>query len=102
MALHIHIHSRFHNDRAQSLYWIMDMATSVMGVMKIGNIVPRAELKLTALAFQASVLPLHHIGSLMSPQYPQLPAYAAPCIRGQCRLLHIYSPIDLGYMPGCM
>ena len=35
-----------------------------MGVMKIGNIVPRAGLERTSLAFRASVLPLHHTGSL--------------------------------------
>ena len=33
-----------------------------MGVMKMGNIVPRAGLEPTPLAFWASVLPLHHIG----------------------------------------
>ena len=37
--------------------------------MKMGNSVPRAGLKRTSLAFLASVLQLHHIGSLMSPLY---------------------------------
>ena len=32
------------------------MATSAMGVMKIGNIAPRAGIELTSLAFWASVL----------------------------------------------
>ena len=27
----------------------------------------------------------------MSPLYPFLPVYAAPCLRGQCRLLHYLS-----------
>ena len=81
MALYIHIHT------AHSLYKIMDMATSVVGVMKVGHILPRAGLEPTSLAFQASVLPLHHIGSLMSPLYPRPLVYAAPCLRGQCSLL---------------
>ena len=46
--------------------------------MKMGNIVPRAGLKHTSLAFR--------MGSLMSPLYPCPPVYAAPCLRGQCRL----------------
>ena len=50
--------------------------------MKMGN-VPRAGLEPTSLAFQASVLLLHQLGSLMSP-----PGYAVSCIRGQLRLLH--------------
>ena len=41
----------------------MSVAISiVVGVMKMGNIVSRAELKPTSLAFRARVLPLHHIG----------------------------------------
>ena len=59
-----------------------------MGVMKMRNIAPRAGIEPTSLAFQASVLPLHHTGFLMSPLYPRLPVYAAPCLKGQCRLLH--------------
>ena len=35
----------------------------VMGVMKMGNTVPRAGL-------EPSVLPLHHVGSLISPRPP--------------------------------
>ena len=37
------------------------------GVMKMGNIVPRVGIEPKSLVFQAGVLPLHHIGSLMSP-----------------------------------
>ena len=40
------------------------MATSVVGVMKMGIIVPRAGLEPTSLAFRASVLLLHHVGFL--------------------------------------
>ena len=54
--------------------------------MKMGNIVSRSENEPTALAFWASVLPVHHLGSLMSPLYPRPPIYVAPCLRGQCRL----------------
>ena len=42
--------------------------------MQMGNTVPRAGLKLTSLAFRAGVLPLDHIGSLMSPLFPCPPA----------------------------
>ena len=59
----------------------------IMGEMKMGNIVPRVGMEPTSLAIQASVLPLHQIGFLMSPLYP--PVYAAPCLRGQCGLLYI-------------
>ena len=48
--------------------------------MKMGNTVPKVGLELTSLAFQASV---------MSPLYLCLPVYVAPCLRGQCRLLHM-------------
>ena len=57
----------------------------VMGEMKMGNIVPIVGIEPTSLALQASVLPLHHAGSLMSSLYQRLPVYAAPCPRGQCR-----------------
>ena len=60
----------------------------VVGVMKVGNIVPRVGIECTYLAFQASVLPLYQVDSLMSPLYPRLPVYAVPYLRGQCRLLH--------------
>ena len=50
-----------------------------MGVMKMGN-VPRAGIEAMSLAFRASVFPLHHIRSLMSPLYPCLLVYAAPCL----------------------
>ena len=63
------------------------METSVMGAMQMGNIVPEGGIEPTSLALQASVLPLHHTGSLMSILYPHLPVYVAPC---QGRPLHIY------------
>ena len=83
-----HRQGRFNNHTTHSLYRIMDMATIVMDVMKIVNTMSRVGLKLTSLTFRASVLPLHNVGSLMSPLYPRLPVYAAPCFRGQCRPLH--------------
>ena len=43
---------------------------SIVGVMKMGNIMPRAVIDPTSLALRASVLPLHHVGSQMSPLYP--------------------------------
>ena len=59
--------------------------------MKMGNIVPRVRIEPTSLAFRASVLPLDHIGSLMSSLYPCPPVYADPCLRGEWILLHIYN-----------
>ena len=58
--------------------------------MKMGNTVPRVGLEPTSLAFWASVLPLHHTGSLMSPLSPRLPVDAAPCLRGHGRLLQYF------------
>ena len=72
------------------MYIHMCIYVYVMGVTKMGNIVPRAGFELTSLAFWTSVLPLHHTGSLISPIYPRLPIYAAPCLRDQCRLLHSF------------
>ena len=64
-------------DSATNLFIII-----VVGVMKMGNTVPRAGIEPISLAFFASVLPLHHVGSLMSPLHPYLPAYVALCLRG--------------------
>ena len=44
----------------------------VVDVMKMRNTLPRAGIKPTSLAFWANELPLHHIGSLMTPLYPHL------------------------------
>ena len=74
---------------------VMVMATSVVGVIKMGNTVPWAGIEPTSLAFRASVLPLHHVDYLKSPLYPRPPVYAAPCLRCQCRLLYIYTSIHL-------
>ena len=58
-----------------------------MGVTKMGNIVHRMGIEPTSLAFRASVLPLHHVGSLISPLYPRPSVFAPPCLRGKW-LLH--------------
>ena len=59
--------------------------------MKLGNIVPTAGIEPVSLAIQASML------VITSPRPPDVtnvstttsvPVYAAPCLRGQCRLLH--------------
>ena len=61
------------------IYWAIPMGlligliSIVMGVMKMANIVPRVGIELTSLAFQASVLPLHHVESLMSPLCMPMP-----------------------------
>ena len=67
--------------------WVM-FHVRVMGTLKMGNIVLRAGLELTWLPFWTSVVPLHHIGSMMSPRYPHSTVYAASCLRDQFRLLH--------------
>ena len=63
----------------------------VVGVMKMGNTAPRLGREATSLAFRASVLPFHHVGTLTELLYSRPPAYAAPCLRGQCRLEHCHS-----------
>ena len=63
---------------------------SVADVKKMWNIVPRVGIEPTCLAFRASLLPLHHIRSVVSPLSPRLPVYAAPCLRGQRRLLVVH------------
>ena len=60
----------------------------VVGVMNMGNAVPRAGLEPTYLAFRTSVLSLHHVGSLMSPIYLHSPVYVALCLKRQCCLFH--------------
>ena len=92
-AIHIHTEGRFNKHTTHSLNKIMVTATSVMGVTKIENIVLRAGLKTTSLAFRTSVLRLHHVSSLMSPLYPHPPAYVALYLRGQCRLLQDYAAL---------
>ena len=54
---------------------------------------PRAGIGPRSLAFKVSVIPLHHIDSLMLPLYPHLPVYAALSLRGHYRLLHS-SPLN--------
>ena len=87
----MHTQGMFNNHTVCSLSRIIDTTTSIVGVMKMGNIVPRYGIEPTSLSFQASVQPLHHVGSLMSLLYPRLPVNAAPCLRGQCSLLHMYT-----------
>ena len=67
----------FNSHTVHSLYRITIMTTSVEGVTKMGNIVPRAEIEPTSLAFQASVLPLYHVCSLISPLYPYMQLLAS-------------------------
>ena len=88
MALNIHTQCSFNKYTAHSLYRIMVMTTSVVGVMKMRNIVPRAGLEPTSLACRSSMLPLHQIGFLPSVLNPHPPVYVTLCLRGQCPLLH--------------
>ena len=50
------------------LFGVRTLLGTVVSEMKMGNIVPRAGIKSKSLAFQASVLPLQYVVSLMSPQ----------------------------------
>ena len=50
-----------------------------------GKYCAQSKTQTKSLAFWASALPLHHIGSLMSALYARQPVYAAPCLRSQCR-----------------
>ena len=54
MALHIHRQGRFNNYAVHSLYRIIVTAISIMGLMKMGNIVPKRVLNTTSLAFRAT------------------------------------------------
>ena len=47
----------------------------------MGNIVARVAHEPISLEFRTSVLPLHHVGSLVSALYPRLPVYVALCLR---------------------
>ena len=80
----------FNNHIVYSLYWIVLMETSVVGTMKMGNIVPKAGIEPTYLTFWAIVLPIHHLGYLMSQLCSRLPIYVSPCLTCQCKLLHMY------------
>ena len=91
MLFHIHTEGGFNNHAVHSLYMILVMATSVVSVIKMGNLVPRAGLKPHFWHSGAGVLPLHYVGSLMTPLYPGIPVYAASWLRGQCRLLLVHS-----------
>ena len=73
----IHTQGKFNNHTVCSLYRIMIKPTSVVGVMNVGNNLPRVGLEPTSLGFPASMLRLHHIGSLMSPLYPRPSACAS-------------------------
>ena len=56
MYIYVYIQGRFNNQTVYSLYRIMVMATSVMGVMKMEDIVPRVGIEPISLPVQASVL----------------------------------------------
>ena len=57
----LHTLGRINNYMAHSLYMTMVTATSVMGVVKIGNFVPRVGIEPTYQASWTSVILLHHI-----------------------------------------
>ena len=74
----------------------------IMYVMKMENIVPRVgfeETSILCLEWESNThlvhsepvcQPPHYLGSLMSPPYPCPPIHAAPSLKGQCKLLHIW------------
>ena len=83
----------YSNHAAYRLSWVMVMANSVMGVVKMGNIVPRAGIASTSLAFLASVL------TITSPRLPRpTHSFTLACIciytihvgiLGKMRYLHL-------------
>ena len=74
-------HDTIYHSVTLSLHWANHcLPYAVVGVRKMGNTVHTVGLKLTSLAFWASVLPLHHVCYHMSPLYPYLHVYVAPCL----------------------
>ena len=65
----------------------------VVGVMKMGNIVPRAGNEPTSLAFYASVLPLHHIG------FPDVMTMSTPTCLSSSLPERSVPPTTLLYIP---
>ena len=68
------------------IYIHIYICVCIVSVTKMGNIVPRTGI-------EPSVLPLYHIGSLMSTLCPCPPGYVALCLRYQCKLLHTHTHI---------
>ena len=66
------------------------MATSVMGEMNMGNSMARAGIEPTSLASSANVLIIipHRLPDVTTYGSTWLPVYAAPCLGGQCIVLH--------------
>ena len=96
-AVTSHTQGTFNNHATPRSYRILVMATSVMGVMKMGNIVPTAGIEPTSLAFRASVLTItpHRI-----PDVTTIPTPTYLCsVRGQCSLAHI---AKCGNVPICV
>ena len=71
----------FNKHTMGSLYRNHGHGTSVVHEVKMGKIVPGAGIKLTSLPLYPSVLPLHHLGFLISCP----PLYATPCLRGKIK-----------------
>ena len=94
MALHTHTQGRFNNHIAHNLNSIMVTATSVVGVMKMGNITPIAGLEPISVSFQASVLPLHNVGF---PDVTTIPTPTCVCsslpqrsLQSTTQAMHLY------------
>ena len=78
--------------------------TSVTGMMKTGKIAPGVGIEPTTLALQANVLTTTPPRVLDVPILPVsiLPVYVTPCLRGQCRLLHLSLQLNFYmYMSTC-
>ena len=61
MALDIHTQGMFNDHKACSLDKILVMATRVMGLMKMGNTVPRMELELALFPMLITTHPWPYI-----------------------------------------
>ena len=81
---------------ATSKYLTCRQDTTVVGVMKMGNTVPRAGLEPTSLALRASVLPLHHIG------FPDVTTILTPtCLCGSLPQRSVHTTTQFWYDLTC-
>ena len=72
VTLHIHTQGRLNKITERRVYRIMVTTTSVVDVMKMGNIAPRAEIKLSSLLFWVNVL------TIMPPRFPDVTILPTP------------------------
>ena len=71
MVLLTHIQGRFNNHTAHGLYRIIVMATSVVGMMKMGNTFPRAGLEpISGILGQCATITPHRLPDITTIPTP--------------------------------